>query len=88
MTQRDSSTCSCPAYSWPHRRTGGKCIWNPSHDKAICEACGQPCEYTVYVPEPEERSPNGAYASDEAVSSDCCSAAVILQGGYLTPGDA
>lgn len=90
MTNADrppTLVCHCPAYSWPHRRKSGKCIWNPSHADPRCEECGQPCEYLVVRLDPAERSPNAISVSLDACVSHCCNSAVVLGGAYLAADD-
>jgi len=78
------SVCNCPAYSWPHRRTGGKCIWNPQHSEDFCEECGQKCRGQSVRLEPEERGP---LVPERALMSDCCGSAVIRGGQIRTWAD-
>lgn len=82
-----NSPCVCNAYPWPHRKGGGKCIWNPRHIGTFCRECAQPCEVEVYKPDSEERSPGEISLSPWAVSSTCCGAAVVRGGEYLRAED-
>ena len=80
--------CHCPGYAWPHRRTSGKCIWNPSHEQPFCEECGQICQYEIIKLEPHEKAHSSQPAVVEAVSSKCCQASVVARGNYLSVADA
>src|SRR3990167_408934 len=78
-----ATTCRCPSYSWPHRRGGGACIWNPVHEELLCRECGQPCfkRFLTRVLAEDEAAP-------EAVCSHCCGAPIVLRGRELRAEDA
>lgn len=73
-----TSVCHCPAYPWPHRKTSGKCIWNPGHLEPHCEDCGQVCEYTV-----TREDLNDVWC----LNSTCCTALVVQGGSYVRAED-
>ena len=79
-----SQTCICNAYSWPHRKGGGKCIWNADREGPVCRACARPCEIVCRALEPEERS-HGQRAT--SITSKCCDDEVIEEGEILTSED-
>lgn len=76
-----SKICRCAAYSWPHRRGGGKCLWNSANDDSRCEECGSVCQYASYKLDAHEKRP---LSGDWCVQSKCCGAAVVQSGQYLT----
>jgi len=80
-----SRVCNCPAYGWPHRKGGGRCIWSARNTEPTCVECGRACLAEVVRLEPEEISPHELPIPTEAVVSDCCGAEVVCEGERLGP---
>jgi len=76
--------CNCPRYTWPHRKGGGSCIWNPNSDEEKCLACGQACAGQLKKHWPEDTFAEKVYASNTWIESDCCGAGVVQSGTLAT----
>lgn len=68
--------CYCPAYNFPHRFGGGKCVGEESIPK--CTNCGKECS----IHESTERTPyefwgERGYHTEHYSGSDCCDAEVF-----------
>ena len=59
------SLCNCPAYSYPHRKGSGGCVWNKFHRTPRCHMCGHDCAIKNL---------------DGAAVSECCNGIVIRKG--------
>jgi len=83
-----STTCHCPRYDYPHRKSGGQCIWNPAHDAMICAQCGRECR-TLAKREKEMAEFWGIKQPTvrEWVESECCAAEVVFSGKVVRYGD-
>lgn len=69
-----SEPCRCPAYPFPHRRSGGAC----SGHSTVCKSCGEACtpKREDFGIGPYEYAGAPGTHHDWATVSDCCEAEV------------
>jgi len=68
--------CHCPAYNFPHRFGGGKCVGEESAPK--CTNCGKECSiYESTESTPYEFWGERGYHTEHYSGSDCCDADIF-----------